>query len=89
MAEVSIIVPVFNVENYIAECIESIQKQTFKDFEVLVVDDCGQDRSIDIVEKYAKKDFEDVSYIHLGSSHRIPYNTALVFAKVSWLGGES
>jgi len=56
MAEVSIIVPVFNVENYIAECIESIQKQTFKDFEVLVVDDCGQDRSIEIVEKYAKKD---------------------------------
>ena len=52
----SIIVPVYNVEKYVAQCIESIQGQTFADYEVLVVDDCGNDDSMKIVKRYAKND---------------------------------
>ncbi len=54
--KVSIIIPVYNVERYISECLESCRKQTLKDIEIIIVDDCGSDKSIDIVKEYAKKD---------------------------------
>lgn len=56
MKTFSIIVPIYNVEKYIRQCIESILNQSFKDFEVLCVDDCGKDDSIKIVKEYAKND---------------------------------
>ena len=39
MAEVSMIVPVYQVEKYIAQCIESVLNQTFQDFELILIDD--------------------------------------------------
>ena len=42
--EISVIVPVYNVEPYLAECIDSILSQTFTDFELLLVDDGSPDR---------------------------------------------
>ena len=56
MPKFSVIVPVYKVEKYIAECIESVLNQTYADFELLAVDDCGGDNSIKIVEEYAKTD---------------------------------
>lgn len=56
MAEISIIVPVYNVSEYINQCIESLINQTFKDIEIIVIDDCGQDNSIIKVKKLAKTD---------------------------------
>lgn len=56
MPKVSIIVPFWGVEKYIAECIESITSQTFKDFELLLIDDCSKDQSRSIAEKYASTD---------------------------------
>lgn len=53
---VSIIMPVYNVEGYIQQSIESVLKQTLTNIEVLVVDDCGTDTSMEIVKKYARKD---------------------------------
>ena len=53
---VSIIIPVYNVEKYIEQCITSILNQTYKNFEVLCIDDCGKDNSVNILEKYAEKD---------------------------------
>ncbi|RZJ46177.1 MAG: glycosyltransferase family 2 protein, partial [Flavobacterium sp.] len=47
----SIVVPIFNVEEYIVECLESIVEQTFDDFEVILVDDCSTDNSIQIIEQ--------------------------------------
>ena len=49
--EVSVIVPVYNVEKYIGRCISSIKKQTFKNFEVLIIDDGSPDGSIEVAEK--------------------------------------
>ena len=56
MAEFSIIVPVYNVEKEIKKCLDSIKNQTYGDFEVLCVDDCGKDSSMDIVREYEQKD---------------------------------
>lgn len=56
MPKVSVVVTVYNVENYIRRCIESIQKQTFKDIEIIVVDDATPDNSMDIVEEIANSD---------------------------------
>ncbi|WP_297249468.1 glycosyltransferase [uncultured Brachyspira sp.] len=52
----SIIVPVYNVENYLSACIESILSQTFTDFELILVDDGSPDRSGAICDDYARRD---------------------------------
>ena len=52
----SIIVPVYNVEEYIAECIDSILAQTYKDWELILVDDGSKDNSGKICDEYALKD---------------------------------
>ncbi|HDU8431967.1 TPA: glycosyltransferase family 2 protein [Morganella morganii] len=52
----SIVLPVFNVEKYIERCLLSLKKQTYTNFEMIFVDDCGHDQSIRIVERYAEND---------------------------------
>lgn len=52
----SILVPVYNVEQYLSKCIESILNQSFSDFEVILVIDGSPDNSIDICKKYSEKD---------------------------------
>ena len=54
--QISVIVPVYNVEKYLSRCIESILSQTFTDFELLLIDDGSTDRSGEICDEYAKKD---------------------------------
>lgn len=53
---VSIIVPVYNVEKYIGRCIEAIIEQTYKNIEVILVNDCSADESLSICKSYASKD---------------------------------
>ncbi|MBC7765352.1 MAG: glycosyltransferase [Hyphomonadaceae bacterium] len=59
----SIIVPIYNVENYLMQCIDSILAQTFKDFEVVLVDDGSPDSCPSICDAYQKKDAR-VKVIH-------------------------
>lgn len=54
--KISVIVPVYNVEQYLRRCIDSILAQTFTDFEVLLIDDGSKDKSGEICDEYAKKD---------------------------------
>lgn len=56
LPEISIIVPVYNVEKYLSRCIESILSQSFSDFELILVDDGSTDRSGEICDEFAKKD---------------------------------
>ncbi len=56
MTAISVISPVYKVEKEIRKCLETLQNQTFTDFEVLCVDDCGNDGSAAIVEEFARKD---------------------------------
>ena len=53
---ISIIVPVYNVESYLKECLESIRQQTFTDIEVILVNDGSTDGSREICERYCEKD---------------------------------
>ncbi|GAB1800839.1 glycosyltransferase [Priestia megaterium] len=50
---VSVIIPIYNVEKYISECIESILRQTYKNIEIIAINDGSTDNSLDIVKKYA------------------------------------
>ena len=54
--KISVIVPIYNVEPYIDECMRSLVTQTLHDIEIVCVDDCGTDKSMDIVRKYADTD---------------------------------
>lgn len=53
---VSVIIPIYNIENYIEECIKSIMSQTYKDIEIILVDDGSTDESGKICDLYAQKD---------------------------------
>lgn len=53
---VSVIVPVYNVEDYLEQCLESIISQTFGNIEIICVDDGSTDRSGEILEKFAEAD---------------------------------
>lgn len=56
MPKITVCIPVYNVEQYIKRCLESILNQSFKDLEVVVVNDCTPDKSMDIVRQYAEVD---------------------------------
>ena len=63
--EVSIVVPVFNVENYIERCVKSIISQTLKTIEIIFLDDGSTDNSLNILRDYEKKDERrKVSFIY-------------------------
>ena len=63
MPKVSIIVPFYNVENYIEKCLETLVNQTLKDIEIILVNDGSKDRSIDIVNKFLKQYPEKIVYL--------------------------
>lgn len=56
MPQISIIVPVYNVEKYLERCIDSLINQTFKDIEIILIDDGSTDKSPQICDEYAGKD---------------------------------
>ncbi|GAA0178400.1 hypothetical protein SH2C18_14660 [Clostridium sediminicola] len=56
MSEISIVVPVYNVEMYLKKCISSILEQSFTDFELILVDDGSKDKSGRICDEYKEKD---------------------------------
>lgn len=55
-AEITIIIPIYNVEKYIRKCLISIENQTYKDFMVMAIDDGSPDNSKDIVQEFVNKD---------------------------------
>ena len=56
MALVSVIIPVYNLEKYLKQCLESVVSQTLKDIEILCVNDGSTDSSLEILEEYASRD---------------------------------
>lgn len=64
---VSIITPVYNCEDLIGQTIESVIKQTYKNWEMILVDDCSLDNTADIIKEYMKND-NRIKYIKLSSN---------------------
>jgi len=56
MAKISVVVPIYNVEKYLRKCLDSLIHQTFKDIEIICVNDGSKDSSLDIINEYASKD---------------------------------
>lgn len=65
MPKFSIIIPVYNVEKYLEKCLDSIKNQTYKDYEVIIVNDGTKDNSMDIAKKY---DFKIINQKNQGLS---------------------
>ena len=55
-AKVSIIIPIYNVEKYLRRCLDSVQSQTFQDWQAILVDDGSPDKSGEIADEYAARD---------------------------------
>lgn len=87
-AVISVIVPVYNVEAYLARCIDSILAQTYSRFELILVDDGSTDDSGDICDRYAKMDSR-VIVIHqknMGScSRNTGINFCLKYSQTQWI----
>ncbi|MBQ7920647.1 MAG: glycosyltransferase [Lachnospiraceae bacterium] len=60
---ISVIVPIFNAEQYLVKCIDSIIRQTYKNLEILLIDDGSTDRSLDICNEFSRRD-DRVVVIH-------------------------
>jgi len=86
MYYISVIVPVFNVENYLEQCINSIINQTYKNIEVILVNDGSNDRSGSICDKYATKDtrIKVIHQVNAGLSNA--RNVGLDLAKGDFIG---
>ena len=64
---ISVIVPVYNVEKYIRKCVDSILAQTYKNIEIILVDDGSTDLSSQICDEY-QNGFDNVTVIHKANS---------------------
>lgn len=71
MPKISIVLPVYNGEKYLAEAIDSIINQTFKDWELIIVNDCSKDSSEFIVREFMKKD-ERIKLINNNENKKLP-----------------
>ena len=54
--KVSVIIPTYNVANYIEKCLECICNQTYKNLEIIICDDCSKDNTVEIIKKYMEQD---------------------------------
>ena len=56
MPKVSVIIPVYNTEKYLKKCLDSVCNQTLSDIEIICIDDCSTDNSLNILKEYTLKD---------------------------------
>ena len=86
MKKISIIVPIFNIEKYLSRCLDSILEQTYKNLEVILVDDGSVDNSGMIADKYARKD-QRIKVIHqVNQGVSAARNTGIDLATGDYIG---
>ena len=68
---ISIILPVYNGETYLAKSIESCLKQTYSKIELIIVNDCSTDKTVEISKNYAKKDTR-IKIVNNKTNQRLP-----------------
>ena len=85
---VSIIIPMYNTEKYITQCLESVAGQTFSDYEVIVIDDCSTDNSVKVVEGLVDRFEGKLQLIKLKKNNgtpAIPRNKGIKAAKGKYI----
>lgn len=80
---ISVIIPVYGVEKYIAQCLESVINQTYKNLDIIVVNDGTKDRSADIAKEYAAKDSRIKVYDFKNGGPSVARNRGLAIATES------
>lgn len=86
MPKISIIVPVYNVESYLSQCMDSILGQTFTDFEMICINDGSTDSSLSILEEYASKDKRIRLINKENEGYGRTMNRGLLEAKAPYIG---
>ena len=86
MPEISIIIPVYNVEKYIERCVNSLLNQTFQNIEIILINDSSTDSSLEICNKLAEKDSR-IKVIHKENEGAgMARNAALKIATGKYIG---
>ena len=86
MAKVSIIIPTYNVEQYLVECMESVVRQTLKDIEIICINDGSTDHSLEILKSYAEKDDRIILVDKENGGYGIGMNIGLEKATGEYIG---
>ena len=84
--KVSVVMPVYNVENYIEECLDSLINQTLKEIEIICVDDGSTDGTSQIIDEYVKKDSRIVAIHQKNAGLVAVRNRGIEIAKGDWIG---
>lgn len=84
--KVSIVLPIYNVSQYLDQALESIKRQTLKDIEIICVNDGSKDNSLDIVKKWAKGDDRFVIIDKVNEGYGVAMNTGMAKATGEYIG---
>jgi len=74
--KISVFLPIYNKENYLAKVIENLQNQTLKDIEIVALNDCSNDSSLEILNNLSKKD-QRIKIINNDKNHGLLYSRAM------------
>lgn len=85
MVKVSVVIPVYNVEDFLEECLDSIVNQSLKDLEIICVNDGSTDNSLDILNRYAEKDDRFTVISQENGGHAVATNRGMELAKGEYL----
>lgn len=80
MVKVSVVIPVYNVEDFLGECLDSITNQTLSDIEIICVNDGSQDRSLEILNEYAARDERITVLDQENGGHAVATNRGMKLA---------
>ena len=86
MNRISIIIPIYNVENYLRECLESVVNQTLQDIEIICINDGSTDSSLEIIQEFADKDDRITIIDKKNSGYGASMNMGLEAATGEYIG---
>lgn len=85
MVSVSVVIPVYNVEKYLNECMDSIVNQTLSDIEIICINDGSTDNSLDILQEYASCDDRIIIFNQKNQGHAVATNKGIEMARGEYL----
>jgi len=84
--KVSVVIPIFNAEKYLRQCLDSVVNQTLKDIEIICVNDGSTDSSLEIIKEYALKDNRIVVIDKPNGGYGAAVNVGFNRARAAWVG---
>ena len=85
MPKVSVVIPVYNVEKFLKECLNSIVNQSLEDIEIICVNDGSTDNSLEILNEYSLKDDRMKIISQKNGGHAVATNNGMAIAKGEYL----